>query len=429
LIQFWQKQAPIYEVVFAVVALMFMTDTMLPFIAMTKSQDADPNSANVLYQALGLGILGGASVFMLPRLLHAASLCARNIPILLVVMLTLVSLVWSVEPDLTFRRAVSFTATTIVAVYLATRFPPDQFLRLFAVAVGIGVIASLVTVVVMPDIGLHPRGGHLDNAWRGVYGHRNRMGRVLALGAVAFLVLAIEADRRRRLLHFCMVAGCLFLIVMGGSRTAWITSTLTVGGLAAFILYRRVHYSISFPVIMIGAILVGAAAVFIFTNLGTATEAIGRDASLSGRTRIWQVVFEGANRPMLGYGFEAFWDSPIAAAILARQNVINFDPGNAHNGWIQIWLDFGFLGVGLVLLVLMNSLYRLYRWIVYAPNQLGLWLPGIYIFAFFQSLPGSFIAAQSFVWVSFVMMTMYLTMPPVPEPVQRPARDTALQRA
>jgi exopolysaccharide production protein ExoQ len=81
------------------------------------------------------------------------------------------------------------------------------------------------------------------------------------------------------------------------------------------------------------------------------TEALGRKPDLTGRTEIWKIVIPMAPNPIGGAGFETFWVGPRVARVY--QLVGGLDPTNeSHNGYIEVYVNLGFLGLGLLALIL-----------------------------------------------------------------------------
>ena len=83
--------------------------------------------------------------------------------------------------------------------------------------------------------------------------------------------------------------------------------------------------------------------------------ALGRNVTLSGRTEIWSLVLVSiGKRPLLGYGFYAFWLGlrGESARLIVGTNWVF---GYAHNGILEIWLQLGLVGVGLFFLTLFQA--------------------------------------------------------------------------
>ena len=84
-------------------------------------------------------------------------------------------------------------------------------------------------------------------------------------------------------------------------------------------------------------------------------EGVGRDTTLTGRTEIWDKALGLVQNPVLGAGFETFW---LGDRLLAMWKAFPvFLPNQAHNGYLEMYLNLG--AVGLILFVIaLGSSYR-----------------------------------------------------------------------
>jgi O-antigen ligase len=88
---------------------------------------------------------------------------------------------------------------------------------------------------------------------------------------------------------------------------------------------------------------------------------LGRDATLSGRSRLWELALaEGLRQPLLGAGFRTFWleEGPGGRAMgLVSWGEANI--GNGHNAYLDLWLELGLAGVMAYFLLLKQTMSRL----------------------------------------------------------------------
>jgi len=108
---------------------------------------------------------------------------------------------------------------------------------------------------------------------------------------------------------------------------------------------------------LVVAALVGGALVAAFGGWSAMTGAVGRKADLTGRTEIWNIVLPIAPNPIGGAGFETFWVGPRVAEIANRVGGIEMT-NEAHNGYIEAYLNLGCLGVSLIALILVQSYFK-----------------------------------------------------------------------
>ncbi len=92
------------------------------------------------------------------------------------------------------------------------------------------------------------------------------------------------------------------------------------------------------------------------------TSALGRQSNFSGRTDIWRACLNAADSPIFGTGFESFWNvnvDKVARGLLGYWEIHNLV--SAHNGYIQIYLDLGLVGLFLIVLILISGYWRASR--------------------------------------------------------------------
>jgi O-antigen ligase len=84
-------------------------------------------------------------------------------------------------------------------------------------------------------------------------------------------------------------------------------------------------------------------------------ESQGKDATLTGRTDLWYDLFMlGQHHTLFGAGYEGFWNPSMC---LYLKELYAWGPRQAHNGYIEIWLNLGFVGLGLFALMVGQAIY------------------------------------------------------------------------
>jgi O-antigen ligase len=81
-------------------------------------------------------------------------------------------------------------------------------------------------------------------------------------------------------------------------------------------------------------------------------KAMGRDPTLTGRTDIWNVVLSLHTDPLFGTGYESFWLGPRLQQIWQHGRI-----NEAHNGYLEVYLNLGLIGLFLLVAFLISS-YR-----------------------------------------------------------------------
>ena len=99
------------------------------------------------------------------------------------------------------------------------------------------------------------------------------------------------------------------------------------------------------------AILVVGSLTWLFGGRAAMTDALGRKPDFTGRAEIWRIVIPMGPSPIGGAGFETFWVGPRVAEIYSKVGGLQMT-NEAHNGYIEVYLNLGVLGLGLIGLLL-----------------------------------------------------------------------------
>ena len=118
--------------------------------------------------------------------------------------------------------------------------------------------------------------------------------------------------------------------------------------------------------------------IVLVTNGNLIFEVFGKDLTLTGRTTFWPYVIDNISRkPLLGWGFCAFWSplNPIALQIaeaIRGENYFTFLIVNAHNGLLEFLLEIGFLGTSFFIFLWLRNLVKAVKCMNGRARQIGL---------------------------------------------------------
>ncbi|EWY35746.1 hypothetical protein N825_35840 [Skermanella stibiiresistens SB22] len=412
------------ERVFCILALMVLAGALIPYlfafrsgIEMNRDFASEVDSGNIKFQAATLSMYSIGLLYILAERARLPKLLTGNWALLALTGFCMFSALWSYYPDATFRRAFALVLSTTFAYYLVLRFTPRELLELVGWALMLGAALSLVLVILYPTSTIH-QGPPLGGSWLGSFGHKNRLGRMMALGVVIFALMLIEPGGKKRWFPWAGLALCAFLLAMSQSRTAWITAIALLLTIQLLRFLRGARLPMSLRVgslLILGFGMIMAVTQFLVVGL----EAVGRDLTFTGRTTIWTyAIVAGMDHSMLGAGYRAFWTPEGASYVYAR---IWGEIGNGHNGYLDVWLELGFVGVGLFLLVFGTGFKRAYARLIGSDDMAGLFYMLLMIYALIYSMTEKFLLEQSeLTWVLMMVTLLYLTPRRATVPSQRP---------
>ena len=280
----------------------------------------------------------------------------RSWPLVVLATLTLASAAWSLDPGTTVRRGLAVVMTMVFGLWLAARFSWPDLIRLIALMFAVLAIGSAIAGAVFPGFGVMNE-IHVG-AWKGLWWEKNTLGAMMAWASLSFIAAACSApSRRERQIWFAVLVLSAALVLLSTSRTALLALMICTLGPAAIALTRC---GFGFAALAIFTGLCGLASLLavLIIGPGVILEALGRDATLTGRTDIWEGLMTAiAARPWTGYGYGVFWSVENGPVFWIRQATA-WDVPTAHNAWLETALAIGLPGVALGAFVVLRGLIR-----------------------------------------------------------------------
>jgi len=322
-----------------------------------------PLDRNFIITLIILGL-----IILLKRRFSFSKAVKDNYLLIFLAAFTLLSTLWSNIFFTSLARWIREILTALIMsfVMLSENNPREAMLSILRKTTYIHVPFSLLLIKYYPLLGVQYGRWSGDIMWIGVTTQKNGLG-ILCLIAVFFLSWSLIRRRRNHNIHtvryqtiaeiFLLILSLLLLkgpSILAMSATS---ATSLAAGLAAFIVLLRLSKSKIYPsantlsVITIAVIIIGTLSVFNEgQTVGFLTSSVGRDSTLTGRTDIWRQYLPMAmQHPLLGHGFGGFWTKET----IAYQGV-----NSVHNGYLEVILYLGFIGLILVSLFLLSSCQR-----------------------------------------------------------------------
>jgi exopolysaccharide production protein ExoQ len=333
-----------------------------------------------------------------------------------------VSVLWSEAPVLTLRMAVEVTLTTLFACYLNAKMSTERLMNLLMLLGLVAAGLSVILVIFKPQYGIFQ--GYAGGAWQGISTHKNTLGL-----SMAFLLTPVFFVKKPIAVKIGYAAPLFFLVVMSQSRGAWLETAgmlLFVAWLATF---RRLNSKESLAFAMVTITVGIGVVVFGVTHSAMFAAFLGKDPTLTGRTVIYSAVLESIfKHPLLGYGFGAFWKfNPESLNIALSVNWINI--GYAENGLLDLWLQVGAVGVGLVVLMFAKAIRqatKLIRSQYYTP-RVG-WFSSVIVLELLANVAGGWLMAGSAIdWL--LTLVACLGLANEVRSINTSRRDTAMDLA
>lgn len=319
--------------------------------------EGSPLDRNIL---TGLTITGVA--VLISRGKKVGQLIETNGPLVLFFLYCGISVLWSDYPFVAFKRWIKTIGDLIMVLIVLTE--QDRLASIKQLLARLGFLLIPTSILLIKYYGEIGR-GYANYTWEpvvtGVTTGKNLLGMVCficGLGALWRLAQAVgeRGDARRRgplIAQVTLFGMVLWLFWLANSMTALLCFLLAASMLVATSFLGLARKLSTVHLMVVGALSVSASILFLGVG-SSALSAVGRDPTLTGRTEVWEVALRFAGNPIVGTGFESFWLGDRLRSIWA---IYWWHPNEAHDGYIEIYLTLGW--VGLVLLaVVMVAGYR-----------------------------------------------------------------------
>ena len=374
------------------------------------------------------GLLVIGTIVLLRRGQKVSRLLGRNIPIVLFFIYCAASVLWSDYPDVAFKRWIKALGDLVMVLIVLTDNDPLGAIKRLLSRTGFLLIPSSILLIrYYPFLG---RDWKVDGrpVFVGVTSDKNALGvlcLIFGLGAGWRLLNGLREQKpppppnRRSFL----AQGVLFTMVMW---LFWVANSMTA--FSSFALALGLMVATSFPFIrrnrpavhLLVFAMLALAVLPLFLSVGASVLGeLGRDATLTGRTTLWKQLI-GMNPSMLvGAGFESFWLGPRIQTLWSMKE-FQYHPNEAHNGYLETYLNLGWVGVVVFASVIAagyrNALAALRR-----DPQLGMLSLSYVLTGIIYSFTEAGFRLLNPVWFFFLMAAMMLPK----SPARRPAAATA----
>ena len=346
-------------------------------------------------QAMGEGNPLDRTIFLLliviaigilfSRRFSVIQFAAKNILLISFLSFALLSVFWSDFPFVVFKRWFRDFGTYLVILVVLTDRSPLEAMRT--------VLRRLAYLLVPLSIVLDKYFVELSrvyNPWTGVATYvgattsKNMLGLLCLVSGLYFLwdIFARWPHRRQRRTKLILAVDVTFLamsiLLLQTAQSTTSKLCLVLGGMvilaskSKFIRRRPAILKAAIP----GSFCLYLILVFVFELNGAMAQALGKDPTLTDRTEIWAFLLGMHTNPLIGTGYQSFWVGPRLDYFWHTSGLgfIN----EAHNGFIELYLELGIIGVVLFIGFLIASYRIIYKRFVSSPGTgilgLAVWL-------------------------------------------------------
>lgn len=338
----------------------------------TASTTQDYLEGNPLnrYFYLGIEIIG--AIALLRRNIQWNILLKRNAWIVILMVYSLVSLSWSEYPYVSFKRWVKEIGNVIMILLVLTeRYPVESFKVLIRRFAYLMVPLSIVFIKYYPHLGRSYSPYTGEAYYHGVSVGKNGLGNLaLTCGIFFAWSLLVQLKNRgtiplsKRILvinaaYFAMVIWLFYKADSATSLLCFLIGITMLVGMNMSIVRNKSRYFSIYVIFLVSLFVM----LQVLLNITQAVIiGLGRDLTLTSRTIIWRDVIALVTDPVFGTGYNSFW--------LGQRLTIMWDkywwmPTEAHNGYIETYIELGYVGVGILAAIIISGYRKITRELQY----------------------------------------------------------------
>lgn len=290
----------------------------------------------------------------------------RNFFLTAFLLFALVSVCWSDVPLIALKRWLRDLGNYLVILVILSDPDPLRAVRTVLRRLCYFLIPlSIVLIKYYPTIGKQFGYWSGENYFVGVATSKNMLGALCLVSGIFFFwdSLTRWSDRKERrtrriiFVNLAFIAMTLWLLRLASSATSSVC--LVIGCLVILITHMNVfkRHPTFFKTLIFSAFPLYLILAFVLDLGGELAEAVGRNPTLTDRTIIWRTVLSLHTNPLFGTGYASFWLGSRLQAVWRVVGGIN----EAHNGYLEAYLDLGLIGIALIVGFLISSYRKISR--------------------------------------------------------------------
>ena len=264
------------------------------------------------------------------------------------------SIFWSVNPSISLVRWSILLFAIFSSLYLGVKYKVEEIIDIlywFSIVI---LTINILYIILFPELGILAVRPYIGN-WRGIFWHKNHLGTIIALPNIVFLIKILRTRNENMWFRIGTVLFYLlsfFVIIKSDSATGIILSFVMHGIVILISIWLNFYPKLKkFHYFLIGGLGVFIGAV-ILLNLGFFFSLVNRSSSLTGRLPMWEYLWENyiQHKKFFGFGYGVFWNIVSNRQTIQNSLGWSYQVMIADNGFIDILLHGGFIGLSFFVL-------------------------------------------------------------------------------
>jgi exopolysaccharide production protein ExoQ len=353
-------------------------------------------------------LVGIGTVVLIRRGRKAGRLLHENLPILAFFIYCAISIFWTDYPAVAFKRWIKAAGDVVMVMVVLTDFDRTAALKRFLSRATFFLVPLSILFIKYYPLGKQYHRFRFTPVYVGVTNNKNLLGMMCLILGLASIWRFLSAYRGREIphrtrhlvVHGSLIVMVLWLFWMANSVTS-LGCFLLGGGVMAATMFNRLYQKPSRIHLLIAATLFIPFAILFLGFSESTLRDVGRDPSITGRSGIWDVVINMNDNILFGKGFEGFWIGERLEKILSTMPGIQ----EAHNGYIEVYLNLGWSGVILLTIIIVTAYRRIMAMVCQQPEE-GRLMLAYFVVGLIYNMTEAGFRMRSLVWIAFLLAAM-----------------------
>jgi exopolysaccharide production protein ExoQ len=395
----------------------------IQFEATSGYLEGDPMDGTIFFCLIIAGLF-----VLLSRSVNWRTAFLSNKWIFIFFLYCLISVLWSDYQWISLKRWVKDFGNVIMVMVVLTEEEPLEALKaLLARSSYVLIPLTVLLVKYYPEVGRYYNPWTFQSYICGLTTDKNLLGMTLFVWSLSQLWLLFEwrgasdegEGRIEMYAHLFLMLMTVWLLFKSQSSTALFCTVIgccVLLGVQLPAIRDRAHRFGVYAVAMVLLVLV----LHMTFNVGELLVGIlGRDLTFTGRTEMWRMLLNQDVNPLLGSGYYSFWLGSRVATLSANYF---YHLNEAHNGYLETYLNGGLIGVFLLVVLLVTAIRRSQQEVVLGLSQGALRLAFVIAIAIY----GMTEAVFRFGPMWFVLLLVIMEYPN-PDNVEIDGQDTLVE--
>jgi len=278
-----------------------------------------------------------------PRILSAQELCRKFFLLLLLIVVSVSSVLWSIDPSSTIKFSYHLIGQLCLAACIGLWLPHDKIISVIFFSLLFFLALNVFAVFSLPEATIKLHNGVL--VWQGFSGNKNHFGILAGMCGLFSVLYGLKSkDAYQYAFAIAGLAFSIYLIGESNSATSVVCLAVGLAYLVFFNIGSRYRKVFAFVVTMCPILMVATIMILMALELevGDFTKVLNKSDTLTGRVDIWKSSWDAVLvKPLMGHGLGTVWYSFTENAATLHREIIKHRHGDtpiphAHNGFLTL---------------------------------------------------------------------------------------------